>query len=135
MNMFEGAFRPRGTGYRFEGKALTMSLENVAGGDGFPDRVVLGIRPEHLRLSAREDEDSFTMEVELVEPLGAELYVHGRLGDRPVVARLSPDHAVAPGATLRLAPDLAQLQFFDASSGVTLSHAPPSRPLPTGIAA
>jgi multiple sugar transport system ATP-binding protein len=68
------------------------------------------------------------MEVELVEPLGSEIYVHGRVGGRRVVARLGPERTVEAGEKLRLAPDPAHLHFFDAATGLAL------RPSTAGVA-
>jgi multiple sugar transport system ATP-binding protein len=128
MNVFEGAFRPEGKGYLFEEGSFSLSLDHVPGGDAFPDRVALGVRPENLRRvdAAGAEAGTLRMDVELVEPLGSEVYVHGRVGDRRVVARLAPEGNVEPGAVLRLAPDAAHLHFFDAASGITL-RPPPSR--------
>ncbi len=135
MNMFEGAFRPHGPGYRFEDGSLSLALGNVPGGDAFPDRVVMGIRPESLRVSSAADSNAFAIDVELVEPLGAEIYVHGRIGARRVVARLTPEHDVAPGSKLHLTAAPNQLHFFDAASGAALGQVPASRPFPTGVVA
>lgn len=123
MNVFEGTFRPDGTGYRFEDGALALHLADVPGGDGFPDRVALGVRPENLR---RVEElppgvgGAIELEVDLVEPLGSEIYVHGNAGARRIVARLGPERPVEPGTRLRLAPDPDHVHFFDAASGVAL---------------
>ena len=122
MNVFEGTFRPDGTGYRFEDGTLSVVFADVPGGDGFPDRVALGVRPENLRRA--EDvpaaRGTFEMDVDLVEPLGSEIYVHGVVGSKRAVARLGPERPVEPGTRLALAPDPAHVQFFDAASGVAL---------------
>jgi multiple sugar transport system ATP-binding protein len=125
MNLFEGTFRPDGTGYRFDEGSFSLGLAQVSGGDGFPDRVALGVRPESLkRVAGDAGRGAFDIDVELVEPLGSEIYVHGRVGERRVVARLSPENRVEPGEKLRLAPDPEHLHFFDASSGAALRPSP-----------
>jgi multiple sugar transport system ATP-binding protein len=87
------------------------------------------VRPENLRFAADgETAGVITIRVELVEPLGSEIYLHGRAGDRTLVARIGPDHPVRAGDTVRLAVDLRRLHFFDGGSGAAL------RPVLTSIA-
>ncbi|RJQ76444.1 ABC transporter ATP-binding protein [Amycolatopsis panacis] len=49
--------------------------------------VVFGIRPESLRLVGAGD-DGFELVVELVEELGADAYLHGKVGDDRFVVRV-----------------------------------------------
>jgi len=110
-----------------------------------PERpVIAGIRPEHFQdASASQDGSAcFEAKVELVEWLGADLYVHfqvqceaGRLRTLPqeleraaitedritVVARLDPSSRAAEGERIRLRLDAGQLQLFDSASGENLS--------------
>ncbi|MFN8177987.1 MAG: sn-glycerol-3-phosphate ABC transporter ATP-binding protein UgpC [bacterium] len=127
MNVFEGGFRPDGRGYLFEEGSFSLPLPEVTGGDAFPDRVVLGVRPENLRRveGASSERGTVEMEVELVEPLGSEIFVHGRIGSHRAVARLAPDSTVELGARVRLAPDPAHLHFFDAHTGISLRPSSP----------
>ncbi|GAB2501797.1 sn-glycerol-3-phosphate ABC transporter ATP-binding protein UgpC [Pseudoxanthomonas sangjuensis] len=80
--------------------------------------VVLGIRPEHLRLSAGEG--ALRAQVELVEPVGSESFVHLRSGDHALVARVEPDRAPAVGDTAGFDLAIDRLHFFDAESGLRL---------------
>jgi multiple sugar transport system ATP-binding protein len=88
------------------------------GKDG--QRVVAGIRPEHLTAQAAESGGvpacRLTMAVELVELLGHEAIVHGRIGDAALVAKTDPHRAPAVGGRLDVAVDLARLHLFDAAS-------------------
>jgi multiple sugar transport system ATP-binding protein len=85
---------------------------------GLREGVVAGIRPEALRPAA-EVEGGIAVDVvaEVVEPLGSDVYVHGRHGSDPVVARLPGSAQVAPGQRLELAVSRADLHVFDAASG------------------
>jgi sn-glycerol 3-phosphate transport system ATP-binding protein len=83
--------------------------------------VVFGIRPEHLEPCAPADA-SLTMEVDLIEPLGADTLVYGHLGDgngARVAARLhfSVDAQVG---RLPLRYDLANGHYFDPESGARI---------------
>jgi multiple sugar transport system ATP-binding protein len=62
--------------------------------------------------------------VELVEPLGSEIYVHGSAGGVRIVARVGPEHPVRVGDRVRLAVNLDRIHFFDGESGVALRPAP-----------
>ena len=82
------------------------------------DGKLLGIRPEHLA-PCGPSEAMLTIEVDLVEPLGADTLVYGHLterGDARVAARL---HASMPAAEGKLALryDPANVHWFDAASG------------------
>jgi multiple sugar transport system ATP-binding protein len=85
---------------------------------GLREGVVAGIRPEALRPAA-EVEGGIAVDVvaEVVEPLGSDVYVHGRHGSDPVVARLPGSAQVAPGQRLELAVSRADLHVFDAAGG------------------
>jgi len=122
MNLFDGTFRNEGTGYVFESGELSLRLDGLAGADGFPDRLTIGVRPESLRVVAAGEDSpgAFDVRVELVEPLGSEVYLHGVAAGHPIVARLGPDTSAAPGATVRLAGDPARMHFFDGQSGDAL---------------
>ena len=76
--------------------------------------VVLGVRPEHFELGGLGVE----MEVDVVEELGADAYLYGRItgSDKaiggPVVARTGGYDPPAPGARVRLRPLPGHLHFF-----------------------
>ena len=79
------------------------------------DRVTLGIRPEHLTLGPGE----LTFEVDLVEPLGSETLVHGRLaGDETAVVKAQG--AVAGAATMSAVIQREHLHVFDGATGSRL---------------
>ncbi len=100
------------------------TMNTLPGPDlGVGERVVAGIRPEALRPAA-EVPGGLAVEVvaEVVEPLGSDVYVHGRHGDEPVVARLPGSARVSPGERLALAVDPADVHRFDAESGERLGR-------------
>jgi multiple sugar transport system ATP-binding protein len=81
--------------------------------------VVVGIRPEDLRLSTDAPASySSRLEgvVELVEPLGSETYVVLRVAGETLTARFPPRASVGPGDAVEVAVTPAHLHVFDAQS-------------------
>ena len=78
----------------------------------------LGIRPEHLDVTASE---GWELRVDTVELLGAERLIYARLGDEPLIVRVEEGaSAPLPGSTLRVRPREDRLHWFDASTGKRL---------------
>jgi sn-glycerol 3-phosphate transport system ATP-binding protein len=76
---------------------------------------ILGVRPEHL-VPCAAPQAGLTIEVDLVEPLGADTLVYGTTGETRVVVRLSAADPVPRGA-LPLRFDAAHAHWFDPASG------------------
>ncbi len=79
-------------------------------------RAVLGIRPQHLKESAR----GASCEVQNVEHLGRDLLVSVRLGGADVRLYADPSSKVRAGETMRVEFDMGQAQFFDRETGLSL---------------
>jgi multiple sugar transport system ATP-binding protein len=83
--------------------------------------VAVGIRPEHLRLSA--DTGSGTPgEIELLEPVGPVTYADVRLGSGSVRASLPGDHRLSAGQAVSVSFEPDQAHFFEEQSGVRISE-------------
>ncbi|HLI59899.1 MAG TPA: sn-glycerol-3-phosphate ABC transporter ATP-binding protein UgpC [Solirubrobacteraceae bacterium] len=87
-------------------------------------RIVLGIRPEHLRRAA-DTAPGVRMIVEMVEELGADTYVYGHLDaegeSSPMIARLGGGDVPEVGAAIRLAIDEKRIHLFSEESGERLN--------------
>jgi sn-glycerol 3-phosphate transport system ATP-binding protein len=84
-------------------------------------KVFFGIRPEHLEPCA-ESEAKLVLQIDLVEPLGADTLVYGHLssnGSARIAARLSPSVAARTGK-LPLAYRPESVHYFDADTGKRL---------------
>ncbi|HYD98761.1 MAG TPA: sn-glycerol-3-phosphate import ATP-binding protein UgpC [Alphaproteobacteria bacterium] len=79
--------------------------------------VVLGVRPEALEIAPAATDATLPLRVDLVEALGADTLVHGRLGAAPLIARLPGTVAVREGEALHFTAPTDQLHLFDAESG------------------
>ena len=89
-------------------------------------RVVVGLRPEHLHEEPAPFRAPLELRVSLVERLGHEVIIHGRVGVPPgtvVTARIAIARPPESGATLALHADVAALHLFDADTGRRLAAA------------
>lgn len=91
-----------------------------------PSSVVMGIRPEHVRLASPEDQQTIEGKVFLVENLGmhnlVSLRVKSSRNDDPVILRaLLPPHNNWQNQILTLALPSENLHWFDVESGNALT--------------
>lgn len=119
MNFLAGVLRKEEQGLVLHGD-WDLPLGPLAARDGLSDgrNVVLGIRPEHVRLStATEPSIAISGTVGLVEPLGYETIVHVSFGRANLTAKAAPHDAPEPGivVTVHLLTD--RIHWFDAEKG------------------
>jgi multiple sugar transport system ATP-binding protein len=125
INMLSATLEADGASLAGEGFRLPVpqALRAVTAGKG-GRKMKVGIRPDNLLphgAPVRGESAQVQARVELVEPLGNELIVHGRLGDSSLVFRLPPQHTPEPGATLPVSVELEALHLFDAETERRLS--------------
>jgi multiple sugar transport system ATP-binding protein len=78
------------------------------------NRVILGVRPEHLALGRAAAQSSFDASVEVIEQLGSEMILETSAGDaRLTVARVDPQARLAAGEKVPLSVLPERLHFFD----------------------
>jgi ABC-type sugar transport system ATPase subunit len=131
MNLIRG----RAEAGRIVAGDLTLERAGLADGD-----VAVGIRPETLSLAV-DGQPSFEFLVDVVEPLGDEIMVHGTAqgstvetgaeeeeiptmleGSRaPITARFDPGMRLTPGERLRLGVKPDRVHLFDLRSGAALT--------------
>ncbi|MBK6309042.1 MAG: sn-glycerol-3-phosphate ABC transporter ATP-binding protein UgpC [Candidatus Microthrix sp.] len=115
--------------------------------DGASDRIIVGIRPEHIEdaslVEDRDDHLRFSATIDVVEWMGSELYAHFQTegaqsdeleelaeeldqpslgaGDRAeMVARLDANSKAAEGEELEMVVDSDRVVLFDAETGANL---------------
>ncbi|MBX3600220.1 MAG: sn-glycerol-3-phosphate import ATP-binding protein UgpC [Rubrivivax sp.] len=110
MNLLPG--RADGSRFTVGDQVLALPAAAPRAGD-----LLLGLRPEHVDFGGSNG-GGWPLKVEVLEMLGAERLLHGRLGDAAFTMRidgtLTPPHA---GETVYLHVQPAQLHWFDAASG------------------
>jgi len=116
--------RLSGDGARLAGDGFDLPVPAAYRGRLAAEDLVLGIRPEHLHLSAGEargETAPLTLTVEIVETLGHDAIAHGRVGGEMVAASLDPHFTAEPGETAELAVALDSVHLFDAATRLRLS--------------
>jgi len=78
-------------------------------------RVLVGLRPEHLDLAS---DGPLALRIELLERLGADTILHGRLSDGVRMTARTPGHFAPPlGDTARFAIRPERIHLFDPETG------------------
>jgi multiple sugar transport system ATP-binding protein len=105
MNFFEG----RVDGSRI---AIGSALLPVPQGTMLANDVVVGVRPEDLVL-APNGNGALEAKLEVVEPVGNEIFLNLRHNDRAIVMRVPPQALPETGSTLRIAIKPERVHLFD----------------------
>jgi multiple sugar transport system ATP-binding protein len=77
--------------------------------------MILGVRPEHVGVGSG---GRFTLD--LVEPIGNEVFVYASAGEIQIVARVAPQELPRIGSPIELNFDPNHLHFFDPSTGARI---------------
>jgi len=111
------------TTVEFAGVRLTVSAGDaraLTAHNG--QRVIMGVRPEHLVLGDGPPSTSFDAYVEVVEQLGSEILLETRVGSYSVsVARVAAETPIRRGDQVRLSAQLGRLHFFDPQTELPVS--------------
>ncbi|ATD67735.1 MULTISPECIES: sn-glycerol-3-phosphate ABC transporter ATP-binding protein UgpC [Luteimonas] len=121
MNVLRGRLERDGRSWTLEaGDEVSLALGEAEFPPDWAGREVdLGIRPEHL-LPAAAGAASLAPVVEVVEPVGSEVFANLRLGRHALIARLPPDRVPVPGETLPLSIPSGRVHAFDVGTGERL---------------
>ncbi|HLF57093.1 MAG TPA: sn-glycerol-3-phosphate ABC transporter ATP-binding protein UgpC [Thermoanaerobaculia bacterium] len=87
-------------------------------------KLVVGVRPENLVEVGKPTRGAtapITLEVDIVEPLGHEVILHGSAGEDRFTAKLDPSRVPRPGESVQIAVELESLHLFDPESEKRLS--------------
>jgi ABC-type sugar transport system ATPase subunit len=111
MNVLAGTAEPGAGLYLGAAGRLAGDLPGVTAGQ----KITLGIRPEHLAVSAGGG-PGLAVTVDLVERLGETGYAHLRLSSgQLVIAEIRGETGLRPGDRASVRPDTSRLHLFDAS--------------------
>ncbi|SRR5579884_448099 len=127
MNMIEGDLATQDGTTVFQAPGMSVALPQrmsqiVTAAN--TSRVVLGIRPEHIDpANGNANGTDVKATVEVVEHMGAELYVYLQSGrENSITARFDAEQPVAPGNNVALTFDEDHLHLFSAETGKAIAH-------------
>ncbi|UCD05848.1 MAG: sn-glycerol-3-phosphate ABC transporter ATP-binding protein UgpC [candidate division WOR-3 bacterium] len=109
MNFVSGSIVKRNRKIVFCSRDFTLEL-NKSSEKMVEHEVILGIRPTDFSVTRGS---CLEIIVDVIEPMGTELYVHGRLGETMFSARVPEDAAPRVGNSFALKIDPARIYFFD----------------------
>ena len=100
------------SGQTAKASGFTLELPKAPG----IEKGVLGVRPEDLTEVPHEGFPKIDMKVEVVEVLGSDQFLYGKVGSDDVIARLDPQFKVSVGDTVPLHMNMRRLHLFDVGS-------------------
>jgi multiple sugar transport system ATP-binding protein len=117
MNFFEGDLLSEGGEFYFQAPGMRLRVpkdkaEQLRNYN--KKRVIFGIRPEDLPEAACAlPGETIEAVVEVMEPLGSEVYLNVTVGERSLIARAEPTTKARPHAAICLQPSPENMRFFD----------------------
>ena len=127
MNFFTGAIEQRSGGVWFTSEDLSVRLDEqkaarLAKHTGKP--VVFGIRPEDISdalfVAQSNPDHQVKAKVEVIEPMGAEIYLYLKAGRHSFVARVGASLSAEVNQQLTMVMGMKKAHFFDAATGAAL---------------
>ena len=120
VNFLRGKIVPRNGELYFQDEGLRLKVlkQHHERLSSFVNQdIILGIRPEDVydKLFAQDASDEFiiTATVELVEPMGSEIYLYFLVGRNNFIARVSNQDTATANQDLQLVFDMSKAHFFD----------------------
>jgi multiple sugar transport system ATP-binding protein len=120
MNFINGRIEGNGSGPEFvSGKRrLPLASYDFTGRPSSGQDVILGVRPEHLDIGEAGTWPGF--EIDIVEPMGADMVIWCSDGDGAIQLRTSGNRKATRGDRLALGLDAKQVSLFAAETGERL---------------
>jgi len=117
MNFFRGEIKDKGGRKVVDVNGVDFAM------DAYPARgpleagrkVVLGVRPEHVKVDEPGDEIHDAV-VDIEEPMGADNLLWLKLAGQTISVRIAGSRRYAPGTALKLSFDMSMASVFDATT-------------------
>ncbi len=122
MNFLEGRLAEHGEAELNFGSTKVPLVRYPFVSTARPAKVVFGIRPEHVTCGAAATEEPFSAEVEIevVEPMGADTLVWAVLDGKEFRFRVDGQSKLHSGERIRIGFDPAKASIFDAATELRL---------------
>ncbi|MDY2724165.1 MAG: sn-glycerol-3-phosphate ABC transporter ATP-binding protein UgpC [Candidatus Onthovivens sp.] len=95
-----------------DGNTLTLPKHYLKEKD-LPEEFILGIRPENIKTTFKEDNDSYPVEIQVAELLGREYYVHTLFGGIDLVSNTEVNEKLSMHDKCFIKIDKEKLHFFN----------------------
>ena len=95
-----------------DGNTLTLPKHYLEEKD-LPEEFILGIRPENIKTTFKEDKDSYPVEIQVAELLGREYYVHTLFGGIDLVSNTEVNEKLSMHDNCFIKIDKEKLHFFN----------------------
>jgi multiple sugar transport system ATP-binding protein len=123
MNFYDGTMQKKKGGFVFQSMNLQLPIPKKKQkmlAKYLEKKISLGIRPEHITRKQRSSRGvPISVPVEVVEPMGNEIYVYFSVkgNEKNSIARIDASSKPAVGKMLDLSIDMEQAHYFDAENG------------------
>ena len=95
-----------------DGNTLTLPKHYLEEKD-LPEEFILGIRPENIKTTFKEDKDCYPVEIQVAELLGREYYVHTLFGGIDLVSNTEVNEKLSMHDKCFIKIDKEKLHFFN----------------------
>ncbi|WDL98313.1 ABC transporter ATP-binding protein [Alicyclobacillus sp. ALC3] len=132
MNFLHGEVREEGSKLYFIAQGVKLLVpegrhKRMLSGGVSSRKVVLGVRPEDIHnddiMKSTYPDALVTAQVEVVEHMGSEIYLHVSVAGSTIIGRVNPRFTYTPGDSVELAFDMNRVHFFDEDTGVAIAVA------------
>lgn len=118
MNLLEATLVGHRDGkarFKVADQEVWLDTDRAVRGVAEGSQVTIGIRPRAYELAAEGGADSFSAEVDIVEPMGAETLIHMIESGRDIRVVVPREQRVAIGERVHLRCKAGQCHLFDAT--------------------
>lgn len=127
MNFLNGKITNQNGDYFFQDKGIRLRLlpQNYPKISSYKNQdVIFGIRPEDIydKIFAQDARPEFTITatVDMVEPMGSEIYLYLNAGNNNFVARVTNQDTATVNQDLQVVFDMSKAHFFDSKTEVAI---------------
>lgn len=127
MNFIEGSLEEASASFMFKKGNFRLKLPDTYKeklSDFVGKEVILGIRPEDIHdkvfISQPKEGTIFRAIVEVIEPMGNEIFLYLKTSDHTIIARVSPETNVNINQEMDLVVNTSKIHIFDKESEETI---------------
>ncbi|USG61056.1 ABC transporter ATP-binding protein [Sneathiella marina] len=124
MNLLPGILRTYSDGiatFELCGQQISLKVDPAVANLSPGSAVTIGIRPRAFKLETTETNVGIAVEVDLIEPMGAETLIHTLAGDTDIRVVINRTEKVSVGDRVRIVSRPDQNLVFDQSERLVLS--------------